>query len=116
MSMNITYRQEGDYLLPELNVPIAPKIGMWGERHRRFLREHRRGIYSGLLLSGKLNAHLEEIDRSAESMFSQPVKCLAEKENVTEELKAADQTGWVRAMNSIRSRAEEVVLSALIYC
>ena len=115
MNMDITYRQEGGYLLPELNVPEAPKIGVWGERRRQFLREHRHGIYSGLLLSGKLNSHLEEIDHSAERMFSQLVKCLAEKESVTEILKAADQMGWVRAMSSIRNRAEEVVLSELIY-
>ena len=115
MNMDITYRQEGGYLLPELNVPEAPKIGVWGEHRRQFLREHRHGIYSGLLLSGKLNSHLEEIDHSAERMFSQLVKCLAEKESVTEILKAADQMGWVRAMSSIRNRAEEVVLSELIY-
>jgi len=78
MSMSITYHQQGDFLLPNLIVPEAPKIGIWGERRRRFLREHLRGIYSGLLLSGKLNAHLEEIDRSAEKMYFQllyPVFC-----------------------------------------
>jgi len=102
-------------LLPNLIVPEAPKISIWGERRRRFLREHRHGIYSGLLLSGKLNAHLEEIDRSAEKMFSQLVKELAEKAGITEGLKASDQMEWVQRMNAIRAQAREIVEADLIY-
>ena len=115
MSARITYREEGDYLLPNLIVQESPKIGVWGERRRRFLREHQRGIYSGLLFSGRLNAHLEEIDRSAEKMFLQLVKELAEKGGITEGLKAANQMEWVRRMNAITHTAEEFILAELIF-
>lgn len=112
---DLTYRQVGDYLLPELEVPEAPKVGMWGNRREAYLREQRNGIYTGLLVTGELNAHLEEIDRSAEEMLFQLVTEMAAREQVTETLKAADQMEWVRRMNSIRSRAEEVVFAELIY-
>ena len=115
MSTELAYTQVGNYLLPNLKLPDSPKIGIWGERRRQFLREHRRGIYSGLLLSGRLNTHLEAVDREAERMFDQILKCLPEKENVTEALKAADQMLWVQKMNSIRSRAEEIIYDELIY-
>ena len=115
MSASITYRQEGDYLLPNLVVQESPKIGIWGERRRRFLREHQRGIYSGLLLSGRLNAHLEEVDRSAEKMFFHLVKDMAEKGGITEGLKAANQMEWVQRMNAIRAQAQEIVETELIY-
>ena len=115
MSASITYRQEGDYLLPNLIVQESPKIGVWGERRRRFLREHQRGIYSGLLLSGRLNAHLEEVDRSAEKMFFHLVKDMAEKGGITEGLKAANQMEWVQRMNTIRAQAQEIVETELIY-
>ena len=111
---NIKYRQQGDYLLPEMKVQDSPKIDVWGERRRRFLREHRRGVYSGLLLSGRLNAHLEEVDSAAEQMFDRIVKSLSEKENVTEVLKASNQVLWVQRMNNIRSRASEIVAAELI--
>lgn len=115
MSASITYRQEGNYLLPNLIVQESPKIGVWGERRRRFLREHQRGIYSGLLLSGRLNAHLEEVDRSAEKMFFHLVKDMAEKGGITEDLKAANQMEWVQQMNTIRAQAQEIVETELIY-
>jgi hypothetical protein len=83
-------------------------------RRRDFLRKHHDGIYTGLLLSGKLNAHLEEIDRSANEMFDLLVKQYAEREGVTEQLKAENQMEWVRRMNSIRDRAEEVIMTNLI--
>lgn len=115
MSASITYREEGDYLLPNLIAQESPKIGVWGERRRRFLREHQSGIYSGLLLSGRLNAHLEEVDRNAEKMFFHLVKDMAEKGGITEGLKAANQMEWVQQMNTIRAQAQEIVETELIY-
>lgn len=111
----LTYRQAGDYLLPELEVPETPKIGVWGNRREAYLREQRNGIYTGLLVTGELNAHLEEIDRSAEEMLSRLVTEMAAREQVTETLKASDQMERVRRMNSIRNRAEEVVFAEPIY-
>ena len=111
----LTYRQVGDYLLPELEVPEAPKVGVWGNRCEAYLREQRNGIYTGLLVSGELNAHLEEIDRSAEEMLSRLVTEIAAREQVTETLKATDQMEWVRRMNNIRNCAEEIVFAELIY-
>ena len=116
MSENtIKYRQHGDYLLPELKAPDSPHIGVWGERRRRYLCEHRRGIYSGMLLSGKLNAHLEEIDQQAEAVLFQLVKQLSAAEGVTEQLKAENQLLWVQRMNSVRERAAEIVNAELIF-
>ena len=111
----ITYHREGDYLFPDLIPPTPPRIGVWGMRRRDFLRKHHDGLYTGLLLSGKLNAHLEEIDRSANEMFDLMVKQYAECEGVTEDLKAQNQMEWVRQMNSIRGRVEEVIYRELIY-
>ena len=110
----LTYHREGDYLLPDLIPPEAPRIGVWGIRRREFLRKHHDGIYTGLLLSGKLNAHLEEIDRLASEMFDLLMKQYAEREGVTEELKALDQMEWVQRMYSIRERVEEVMLQEFI--
>ena len=106
----ITYHREGDYLLPDLVPPAPPRIGIWSIQRRDFLRKHHDGLYTGLLLSGKLNAHLEEIDRSANEMFDLLIKQYAEREGVTEELKAQDQMEWVRRMNGIRERVEETIL------
>ncbi len=113
--MGGTYYQEGDYLVPDLIAPPAPKIGIWGMRRRRYLQQYHDGIYIGMLLSGKLNTHLEEIDRAAENMFLQLVDQMAAREGVTEQLKAQDQLRWVRRMNSIQDRAIEVVNHDLIY-
>ena len=110
----ITYHREGDYLFPDLIPPTPPRIGVWGMRRRDFLRKHHDGLYTGLLLSGKLSAHLEEIDRSANEMFDLMVKQYAEREGVTEELKAQDQMEWVRRMNCIRERATEIIMTDLI--
>ena len=88
----LTYHREGDYYLPNLVPPKSPDIGVWGLRRRRFLQQYHNGIYTGMLLSGKLNAHLEEIDRSANEMFDLLVKQYAAGEGLTEELKAKDQT------------------------
>ena len=116
MSMNLTYHRAGDYLLPNLIPPESPRIGAWGLRRKNYLLKSKDGIYTGLLLSGELNAHLEETDRSAEKMLFQLVETMTEREGITEALKAEDQMEWVRRMNAIRSAAEEVVLHDLIYC
>ena len=110
----IGYHLEGDYWIPDLIAPESPVIGIWGERRRRFLHAHRRPIYSSLLMTGKLNAHLEEVDQSAAEMEERLMAQFAEREHVTEELKAEDQMAWVQAMNSIRNRVEEIVRRELV--
>ena len=111
----ITYHREGDYLIPDLIPPESPRIGVWGTRRKQYLQQYHDGIYTGLLLSGKLNAHLEEIDRAASEMFDLLIEQYTEREGVTEELKAPDQMERVRRMNGIRERVEEVVCKELIY-
>lgn len=107
--MKITYHQEGDYLIPDLIPPESPHIGIWGERRRQFLRKHKKPLYSGMLMDGTLNAHLEETDREAERLFDRLTKEMAKREGITEALKAADQMEWVRRMNAIRHAAKEIV-------
>lgn len=116
--MGGTYIRVGDYFLPDLKLPETEtqSIGIWGQRHKRYLKEHKRLFYSNLLTSGKLNSYLADIDRQAEEMFSRLVKQLAEKEGLTEALKAENQMLWVQKMNSIRNTAMEVVSNDLIYC
>ena len=109
------YRQVGDYLLPNLEMPESPKIGVWGERRRRYLREHEKATYTSMLLSGELNAHLEEIDRSASEMFDRLVAQMVAQEGVTESLKATNQLEWVQRMNNIHQYAFEIVCKELIY-
>ena len=115
--MGGTYTQVGDYLLPDLELPEEEQqpIGVWGQRHWRYLKEHRRATYATLLTSGKLNGYLADIDRQAEELFSRLVKQMAEAEGITEHLKADNQMEWVRRMNNIRNRAMEIVNSELIY-
>ncbi len=116
--MGGTYTQVGDYLLPDLKLPKEEKqanIGVWSMRHKRFLRENHRVLYANLMTSGKLVTYLDDIEQQATAMFLRLVKELAEKENVTEELKATDQMLWVQRMNNIRNRATEIVNSELIY-
>lgn len=110
-----TYHQAGDYLIPDLVPPSSPHIGIWGERRRQYLLKNRHPIFTGMLLSGWLNDHLEEVDRSANDLFFQLVDQMAHAEGVTEQLKADDQMAWVGAMNGIRARAEKVVYAELIY-
>ncbi len=112
-----TYTQIGDYFLPDLKLPEeeTKPIGVWGQRHRRYLKEHKRAIYTTLLTSGKLNSYLADIDEQAEKMFFRLVKQMAKRESVTEQLKAADQMAWVGTMNNIRSRTTEMVNAELIY-
>ena len=116
--MGGTYTQVGDYYLPNLKLPEEEKqanIGVWGMRHKKFLKENHRVLYANLMTSGKLVTYLDDIERQATTMFLRLVKELAEKENVTEELKATDQMLWVQKMNNIRNRATEIVNAELIY-
>lgn len=111
-----TYRQVGDYFLPNITLPEENEpIGVWGQRHLRYLKQHRKIFYTNLLTSGKLNSHLAELNKQAEDMFFRVVKQLAEKESVTEKLKAENQMEWVGRMNNIRNRAIEIVNADLIY-
>lgn len=96
------YHQEGDYLLPDLSLPEIAPVGIWGQRRRHYLKTQRRPLYNALLLSGRLNDHLISVDTQAEAMFFQLVKQLAERDGVTEQLKAENQMEWVRQMNRIR--------------
>ena len=108
---------QGDYYLPCLKLPEerTAYIGIWGQRHLRYLKQHRKGLYSELLISGKLNDYLADLNEQAEEMFSRLVKQLAEKEGVTEALKAENQMLWVQKMNSICNTAMEIVANDLIY-
>ena len=113
----LRYELQGDYYLPCLSLPEEEQkpVGVWGQRHLRHIKEHKRTLYANLLTSCKLNSYLADIDEQAEEMFSRLVKQLAEKENVTEKLKAENQMMWVQKMNIIRSRVIEVVNTYLIY-
>ena len=116
--MGGTYTKVGDYYLPNLKLPEKEKqanIGVWGMRHKRFLKENHRVLYANLMTSGKLVAYLDDIEQQATAMFLRLVKELAEKENVTEELKATDQMLWVQKMNNIRNRVTEIVNAEIIY-
>ena len=111
------YELQGDYYIPclVLDEEDSQTIGMWGRKHLRYLKEHRPVLHTTLLLNGKLNSHLVEIDNRATEMFDLIVKQLAEKEGITEQLKAQDQMAWVGAMNSIRNQAEEIINAEIIY-
>ena len=115
--MGGTYTQVGDYLLPDLKLPEEEQqpIGVWGQRHRRYLKEHHRATYATLLTGGKLNGYLADIDRQAEEMFLRLVKELAEKEGITETLKAENQMLWVQRMNAVRETATKIVNNELIF-
>ena len=104
-----TYHEENGYLIPDLIAPETPQISAWGRRYLHHLKTAKRVLYTQLLFSGKLSAHLEEIDRHAETMMDQLMTQMAAQEGITEQLKAENQMEWVRRMNSIRSRAEEIV-------
>ena len=113
--MKLTYHWEGEYLIPDLLAPESPHIGIWGERRRQFLRKYQRPVYDAMLMHGTINAHLEEVDRSAEEMMDRLMTQMAEREGVTEAVKAEDQMEWVQRMNSIRGRAMESVWQHLIH-
>ena len=116
--MEISYSQCGDYLIPNLILPEAePKlIGKYGRMRKRYLKDHRPVLYSNLLLSGKLHQHLYEIDQACTDRIELITQQMMVQKGVTEALKAADQMEWVRRMNSIQSRAEEIVLHEIVYC
>lgn len=113
--MELTYRMQGDYRLPNLIPPESPKVGKYVMLRHSYLRKHREGLYTGMLMEGTLNAHLEEVDREANRMLEQLTTQMALEQGVTEELKARDQMLWVQRMNNIRQAAEEIIYSQLIY-
>ena len=116
--MGGSYRWEGDYLIPDLSLPSDDaeiRIGKYGRMRKRFLKEHRPALYADLLLGGTLTKHLAEIDHSCSERLEVIEDAMMKKEGVTESLKASDQMEWVRQRNSIHDRAEEVVLTELVY-
>ena len=116
--MGGAYVRQGDYLLPCLSLPAEKEnkpIGVWGQRHLRYIRQYKRILYTTLLTSGKLNSYLADIDEQAEGMFFRLVEQIANREGVTEQLKVENQIEWVRAMNSIQHRVTEIVNAELIF-
>ena len=115
--MGGTYRRTGDYILPNLEIATGEdsSIGVWAERHRRFLKSQHRVRYYNLLTAGKLNTYLAELDQAAENLFACLVQSLAEKDGVTEKLKAAAAMEWVQKMNNIRNQATEIVNAEVVY-
>ncbi len=113
----ISYTLQGDYYLPDIALPNEEQqpVGLWGQRHLRYIKQHRKVLYTNLLTSGKLKSYLTDIDKQAEEMFFRLVKQMAEREGVTEQLKADNQMEWVARMNNIRSRSTEIVNTDLIY-
>ena len=116
--MGGTYRQEGDYLLPNILPPVPPdyRLGKYGRMRQRYLKEHRSPIYTAMFLRGTLFEHLAEIDRICNTQVEQVITQMAEREGVTEAMKASDQLAWVEKMNNIQNRAEEIILAELVYC
>ncbi len=117
-SNGLWYELQGDYYIPCLTLPTEKEykpIGLWGQRHKRYLQEHKRTGYISLLTSGNLNSYLADINEQAENMLCRLVKKMATKEKVTEQLKAENQMLWVQLMNNIHNRAMEVVNSEIIY-
>ncbi len=111
----LSYHQEGGFLIPVLTIPDDARIGKYGIMHQQYLRDHHKGFYNALLLRGTLYPYLKVIDREANEMLARIMVQMARKEGVNEALKARDQMAWVSAMGSIHSRAEEMVLNDLIY-
>ena len=111
------YELQGDYYIPCLKLPEEEQqlIGVWGQHHLRYIKQNRKVLYLNLLTSGKLNGYLADLDKQAEDMFSRIVKQMAEREGVTEQIKADNQMEWVARMNNIRSRATEIVNNDMIY-
>ena len=109
------YELHGDYYLPCLTVPESKPVGVWGRRYRNYLKKHRNLLYTAMLLNGTLEDHVAEIDQQAEEMLDRLVSQMAEREGITEQLKASNQMAWVQAMNSIRQSAEEIVCHDLIF-
>jgi len=111
------YELQGDYYIPCLKLPEEEQqpIGVWGQRHLRYIKQNRKVLYLNLLTSGKLNGYLSDLDKQAEEMFSQLIKQMTEREGVTEQLKADNQMEWVSRMNNIRNRATEITIKHLIH-
>ena len=116
-SNGLWYELQGDYYIPCLKLPDEEQVevGVWGMRHLEYIKHHRKGFYTSLLIGCNLNRYLADVNRQAEEMFSQLVKQMAEREGVTEQLKADNQMEWVGRMNSIRQRVTEIVNAELIY-
>ena len=113
-----TYTQTGDYLLPDLSLPAEKEpgnVGVWALRHKRYLKQHHKVLYYNLLTSGKLDSYLADIEEQAQQLFLRLVKEYAEKEGVTEQLKAADQMTWVQKMNNVRNIVAEMVNNEVVY-
>ncbi len=115
--MGGTYHEENGYLIPDLTLPTEEEkpIGIWGQRHLRYIKEHKRLFYANLLTSGGLNSYLADIDKQAKNMFFRLVKQMSEREGMTERLKAKKQMEWIACMNNIRNRATEIVNVELIF-
>ena len=110
-----TYKQVGNYLLPDVEVPENPEVGFWGMQRRKYLLEHQPALYTALFLGSKLADYLQQIDWSATQMFDQLVDQMKSRNGVTEQMKATDQMKWVRRMNAVRHDAAEIVAKELIY-
>lgn len=113
--MNLTYTMQGDYLLPNLEVPESPKVGKYGMLRRSFLRSHKQALYTGMMLEGTLNSHLEQVDKEANMLLEKLMTQMMQEQGLTEDLKSRNQMLWVQQMNNLRQSAEEVVLKELIY-
>lgn len=115
--MGGTYTMQGDYRLPDLTLPTEEErpIGVWGQRRLRYLKQHHKILYCNLLTSGKIHSHLADVEQEAQTLFLRLVKEYAEREGLTEQLKAENPTEWVQKMNNIRSRAAETVYADLIF-
>ena len=109
-----TCRQVGDYLLPDIEAPESPQIGIWGQRRLQYLRTNKKVLYTTMLMGDTLKDHLEEVDKSADEMYEQLTLQMKAQEGVTEELKANNQLEWVQRMNNIRNRVSEIVYKELI--
>ena len=114
--MDGTYSDISSYLIPNLTISDSAPLGKWGRMRRHYLKEHRPALYSSMLVTGYLDQHLAAIDETCEEQLERITRQMAKQEGVTEALKATDQMEWVRRMNSIHNRAEEIVLSELVYC
>ena len=113
--MELPYTKQGDYLLPDLKLPQNPNLGKYAMMRRSYLKENRPGLYTGMMISGRLNIHLTEVEQQAQAMMERLLTQLAKAEGVTEELKAKDQMLWVQLMNNLRQTAEETVLAEVVY-
>ncbi len=109
------YHREGDYLLPNLIVPEQIPVGIWSQRRKRYLQEHRSAFYTALLLNGELDTHLADVDHQAEKMFFSMIEQLARQECITDQIKAENQMEWAGQMNGIRNQVEEIIYSTIIY-